>query len=99
MVSTRESRVRRRNASGCRVALFIAEGCHLCEQALVVVREAYAHEGFELEVIDISGDAELEAEYRTRLPVIEIDGVCAFTYFVTLEALLERLRGDGSPPR
>ena len=87
------------DSSGRRIALFIAEGCHLCEQALAVVREAHAHAAFELEVIDISGDVELEAEYRTRLPVIELDGVCAFTYFVTLEALLERLSGDGSPPR
>jgi hypothetical protein len=31
--------------------------------------------------------------------VIEIDGVRAFTYFVTVEALLDRIGRDGSPAR
>jgi hypothetical protein len=38
----------------------------------------------------------LEAAYREHLPVIEIDGVRAFTYFVSVEALVDRLRSDGS---
>jgi len=38
---------------------------------------------FELALVDIGGDAALEARYRERLPVVEIDGEEAFTYFVT----------------
>ena len=45
---------------------------------------------FELEVVDIGGDPELEARYREHLPVIEIDGERAFTYFVDPEALRAR---------
>ena len=82
-----------------RVTVFGADGCHLCERALEVVREAQAVGGFEIDVVDITGDEALEAEYRTLLPVIEIDGVRAFTYFVTAEALLDRIGRDGSPPR
>ena len=52
---------------------------------------------FSLELVDIGGKAALEAEYRAFLPVIEIDGVRAFAYFVTGAALEARLRGDGSP--
>jgi ribosomal protein S3AE len=48
--------------------------------------------GVELEVVDISGDADLEARYRALLPVVEIDGKQAFTYFVEPDALRERLR-------
>jgi len=84
---------------GRRVTVFTAAGCHLCEQALVVVRETQALEPFDLDVVDITGDAQLEAEYRTSLPVIEIDGARAFTYFVSRDALLERVRQDGSPAR
>ena len=84
---------------GRRVAFFTARGCHLCEQALAVVHEARAGAAFDLEIVDITGIARLEAEYRTLLPVVEIDGVRAFTYFVTVDALLERLKHDGSPPR
>ena len=52
---------------------------------------------FTLELVDIGGDAALEAAYREHLPVIEIDGVRAFTYFVSVDALLDRLGDDGSP--
>ncbi len=82
-----------------RVTVFGADGCHLCERALEVVREAQAVGGFEVDVVDITGDEVLEAAYRTLLPVIEIDGVRAFTYFVTVEALLDRIGQDGSPAR
>jgi hypothetical protein len=80
-----------------RVRLYHAEGCHLCDRAIEVVREARARAAFELELVDIGGIDELEAEYRHLLPAIEIDGVRAFTYFVSVDSLLDRLRGDGSP--
>ena len=47
--------------------------------------------GFRLEVVDIGGDAELEARFRELLPVVEIDGERVFTYFVDEQALRERL--------
>jgi hypothetical protein len=52
---------------------------------------------FDLELVDITGDAALEAAYREHLPVVEIDGIRAFTYFVPADAFTERLVGDGSP--
>jgi hypothetical protein len=44
------------------------------------------------ERIEIDGDAELEARYRTSIPVVEIDGERAFTYFVQPDALRRRLK-------
>jgi hypothetical protein len=46
---------------------------------------------FELEVVDIGGDPALEAEYRERLPVVEVEGERAFAWFVEPDALRERL--------
>ena len=46
---------------------------------------------FELELVDIAGDPDLEARYRELLPVVEIDGERALTWFVDPEALRERL--------
>jgi hypothetical protein len=46
---------------------------------------------FDLELVDIEGDPELEGRYRERLPVVEIDGECAFTYFLEPDALAARL--------
>jgi glutaredoxin-like protein DUF836 len=55
------------------------------------VTEARDELGFDLELVDIAGDSELEARYRTLLPVVEIDGEQAFTYFVDADALRHRL--------
>ena len=74
--------------AGCRHA-----GDSLVEpdRALEVVTEARERQPFNLDLVDIGGDAALEAAYREHLPVIEIDGVRAFTYFVSVDNLLERL--------
>ena len=82
-----------------RVTLYHAEGCHLCDRAIEVIREAQGRMQFAFELVDIGGVDELEAEYREHLPVIEIDGVRTFTYFVTVDHLLDRLGDDGSPAR
>ena len=74
-----------------RVTLYHAAKCHLCERALEVVREVQVEFAFELELIDVGGDPELEAQYREHLPVVEVDGERVFTYFVDAEALRRRL--------
>jgi hypothetical protein len=56
-----------------------------------VVESVRAERPFELEEVDISGDADLEARYRELLPVLELDGKQAFTYFVTPDALRRKL--------
>ena len=73
------------------VVVYKAEGCHLCDRALAVVEEVRKDVPFALTVVDIGGDAELEARYREHLPVVEIDGELAFTYFVTAAGLTARL--------
>ena len=77
-----------------RVTVYHAADCSLCARALEVVAEAQAELGFELELVDIGADAELEARYRALLPVIEIDGEQAFTYFVDPDAFRARLAGS-----
>ncbi len=64
------------------VAVYHAQGCHLCERALEQVQQLQTELGFELELVDITGDDALEAAYREWLPVVEIDGRRRFTYFV-----------------
>ena len=76
------------------ITVYHAADCSLCARALEVVSEAHAELGFELELVDIGADAELEARYRAHLPVIEIDGEQAFTYFVDPDAFRARLVGS-----
>jgi glutaredoxin len=78
------------------VTLFRAEGCHLCERALRVVEEVRAERDFDLRVVDVDGDPDLEARYREWLPVVEIDGRRAFVYHVRAVDLRRRLDGHGT---
>jgi glutaredoxin len=57
-----------------RVILFTRPGCHLCDAARAVLEsEAIAfHEA------DITADPGLEAEYGTRIPVVEVAGQPVF---------------------
>jgi glutaredoxin len=73
------------------VRLYFASGCHLCEAARSVLEQVRAELPFELEEIDIGGDPELERRYRERIPVVAVDGVEAFTYFVHPDGLRRRL--------
>jgi Glutaredoxin-like domain (DUF836) len=56
-----------------------------------VLEQVRAEIPFELEEIDIGGDAELERRYRERIPVVAVDGEEAFTYFVHPDGLRRRL--------
>jgi hypothetical protein len=67
--------------------------CRLCVRALEVVGGLRDELGFELTLVDVTGDPALEARYREHLPVVEIEGERAFTYFVDPDALRARLLG------
>ena len=53
--------------------------------------------GFALTEVDIEGDPELEARYRELVPVVEIDGRRAFTYFVQPDAFRRKLAAQTRP--
>jgi glutaredoxin len=73
------------------VVLYGSAGCHLCERARIVLHSLQDELGFQLEEVEVAGDAELEARYREWLPVVEIDGERAFTYFVPEEAFRRKV--------
>ncbi len=72
-----------------RVTLYTRPGCHLCEEALVVVRRVRQRVPFELEQLDIESDDRLFARYLERIPVVAVDGLECFDFFVD-EHELER---------
>jgi glutaredoxin len=83
-------------ASTRKVTVFHGVGCHLCERALAQVRGLREELEFELEEVAIDGDPELEAAYRELIPVVEIDGERAFTYYVHEAAFRRRLQAAQS---
>ena len=73
------------------VVLYHAPGCHLCERARETVVSLRDELAFDLEEVDITGDPRLEAAYRERIPVVEVEGETAFTYYVHPDGLRRRL--------
>lgn len=56
------------------VILYTREGCHLCDEALVTLRE----HGLEPRLVDVDADDELRRKFNECVPVVEIDGQIRF---------------------
>ncbi len=76
------------------VTLYLAPDCHLCEQAMLVLRTVQAQVPFELLERDITTEHALNRSFFDRVPVVMLDGEELFEYFVDEEQLRERL-GEG----
>jgi glutaredoxin len=73
------------------VTLYSHPDCHLCEQALELLRGLQAELVFELRERDISAEEELHRAYFERVPVVLLDGDELCEYFVDEPLLRERL--------
>lgn len=65
-----------------RVLYLTREGCHLCEEALPVVRAEADRAGSTVEVLDIDADETLRADWDYDVPVIIVDGTVHAKYRV-----------------
>jgi glutaredoxin len=76
------------------VIIYTRKGCHLCDDAVEVLR----NNGLQPRSVDIDSDKELTARYTSCVPVVVIDGREYFRGRVN-EVLLRRLlrRRSASP--
>jgi glutaredoxin len=74
-----------------KVVLYTARDCSLCERARATLAAIRADVEFDLDEVDIRGDPDPEARYRELLPVVEIDGEQAFTYYVHIDSFVRRV--------
>jgi len=70
-----------------RLLLYSRPGCHLCDDARVVLGVV----GEPYEEVDIESDDALHAAYLERIPVVVLDGVELFEHFVAEAALRDHL--------
>ena len=70
-----------------RLVLVTRQGCHLCDQALELLREL----GSEPEIADVDADDELYRLYDWRVPVVLIDGEVAAEGKIKRESLKRAL--------
>jgi glutaredoxin len=64
-----------RTASRARVRLLSKPGCHLCDDARVVVAAVCAELGETYDEVDITQETELMTRYGEQIPVTLVDGV------------------------
>lgn len=76
------------------VTLYSQPGCHLCDDARVVLERVRTRIPFELDERDISSDDALQRAFLERIPVVELDGEELFRYFVDEETLGARLQEE-----
>jgi glutaredoxin-like protein DUF836 len=77
-----------------RLTLYERDGCHLCEEARVLLDDMLGNDGYLR--IDIETDDDLVLRYGFRIPVIAVDGVDRLEAPITtpeLRALVTALQG------
>ena len=74
-----------------RPVLYVREGCHLCEDASVLLDEMLGTDGWE--AVDIASDDDLLVRYAHRIPVLAVDGEDRLELVITRPDLAEALAG------
>src|SRR5437879_1210790 len=77
-------------APALKVILYTRAGCHLCEDALQMLNDERRRCNFELEIIDVDGEAGLRERYGECVPVVVVDGKVYFRGRVN-QVMLRRL--------
>jgi glutaredoxin len=70
-----------------RLVLYSRPGCHLCDDARVVLERI----GEPFDEIDIDSDDELFKRYLERIPVVVLDGEELYDFFVDEQDLRRRV--------
>lgn len=73
------------------VIVYSKPDCHLCTEAMAVLRRLQQELGFVLRERDITADDALHRAYFERIPVVALDGEELCDYFVDEALLRERL--------
>ena len=72
-----------------RPTLYVREGCHLCEEASVLLDDMLGTDGWD--AVDIGTDDDLLVRYAHRIPVLAIDGEDRLELIITRPDVVEAL--------
>jgi hypothetical protein len=72
-----------------RPTLYVREGCHLCEEASVLLDDMLGNAGWD--AVDIGTDDDLLVRYAHRIPVLVVDGEERLEMIITRPDLVEAL--------
>jgi hypothetical protein len=74
-----------------RPTLYVRDGCHLCEEAALLLNGMLGTDGWD--AVEIDTDDDLLVRYAHRIPVLVVDGEERLELIITrpdLEAVLDR---------
>ena len=74
-----------------RPTLYVRDGCHLCEEAALLLDDMLGTDGWD--AVQIDTDDDLLVRYAHRIPVLAVDGEERLELIITrpdLEAVLDR---------
>jgi len=74
------------------VIIYSRPGCHLCDEAKMVIRRVAARIPITLREINIDDDEDARARFKDEIPVVFIGGRKAFKYRVEESALIRLLK-------
>ena len=74
------------------VVLYARQGCHLCDEARVVIETVRSQIPFTFQEVDIERDDALLRDYGIRIPVVAVDGEELFEISVDPAALRATVR-------
>lgn len=70
--------------------VYSAADCSLCDDAIAQLKQIQKHLKFEFREVKIDGDEQLEATYRSEIPVGVLNGRKLFKYYVDVDLLARR---------
>ncbi|HEY4811090.1 MAG TPA: glutaredoxin family protein [Solirubrobacteraceae bacterium] len=73
------------------ITVYSKPDCHLCADAMSILRRLQADLGFSLQELDITAEEALHRAYFERIPVIALEGEELCEYFVDEALVRERL--------
>ena len=68
------------------LTVYSREHCHLCQDMLAALQELKASYPFQLEVVDVDSDSDLQSRYGQRVPVLMAGDREICHYYLDLNA-------------
>ncbi len=80
------------------ITVYSRPGCHLCDEMKVIVDRVARSIPLTIDIVDISTDPQLDAQYGLEIPVLLVNGKKAAKYRVTEDELVRLLTARGLLP-
>jgi hypothetical protein len=74
-----------------RLTLYSRAYCHLCDDMLAALEALRGEYSFDVEILDVDADPELEAKYDELVPVLSANGTELCHYFLDESKVREYL--------